>query len=83
MKELGFIDYSVLLPENIPANILDQLNKMENYNREGDSVCYFDRWDDLIILAKNAKAAGVLSKSDWEAIEKRFWYKAEEACQFE
>lgn len=50
---------------------------------EGDSVCYYDRWDDLIILAKNAIAAGALSKKNWENIEKRFWYKAELACQAE
>lgn len=83
MKELGYIDYDILLPNKLPTNILEQLNKLEYYNREGDSVCYYDRWDDLIILAKNAMAAGVLSKKSWETIKKRFWYKAELACQME
>lgn len=82
-KELDFIDYAVSLPNKIPSNILEQLNKLEFYNNEGDSVCYYDRWDDLIILAKNAMAAGVLTKNNWEIIEKRFWYKAELACQME
>lgn len=52
MKELDFIDYDISLPNKIPTYILDQLNKLEYYNKEGDSVCYYDRWDDLIILAK-------------------------------
>lgn len=83
MKKLDFIDYTISLPRNIPFNILEQLNKLEYYNNEGDSVCYYDRWDDLIILAKNAMVAKVLSKNDWETIEKRFWYKAELACQMD
>ncbi len=83
VKELNFIDYTISLQDNIPSNILEQLNKLEYYNKEGDSVCYYDRWDDLIILAKNAMVAGVLSRKCWENIEKRFWYKAELACQME
>lgn len=62
MKNLGYIDYDVSLPDNVPFNIIEQLNKLEQYNTEGDDVCYYDRWDDIIILAKNAMVAGVLSK---------------------
>lgn len=35
MKELGYIDYDILLPNKLPTNILEQLNKLEYYNREG------------------------------------------------
>ena len=83
MNQLNFIDYNISLPDKIPSNILEQLGKLEHYNNEGDSVCYYDRWDDLIILAKNAMVAGVLSQKDWETIEKRFWYGAEMALYME
>ena len=83
MKDLGYIDYDVSLPDNVPFNIIEQLNKLEQYNTEGDDVCYYDRWDDIIILAKNAMVAGVLSKKNWELLEKRYWYKAEMACYME
>lgn len=83
MKELDYIDYDISLPTKIPLNIMDQLNKLELYHKEGNSVCYFDRWDDIIILAKNAMVAGVLSEEDWETLEKRYWYKAILACSME
>ena len=43
MKQLNFIDYNISLPDKIPSNILEQLGKLEQYNNEGDSVCYYDR----------------------------------------
>ena len=83
MNQLNFIDYNISLPDKIPSNILEQLGKLEQYNTEGDDVCYYDRWDDIIILAKNAMVAGVLSKKSWDLLEKRYWYKAEMALYME
>lgn len=83
MNILDYIDYDISLPDDIPFNIIELLKKLEQYNTEGDDVCYYDRWDDIIILAKNAMVAGVLSKKSWDLLEKRYWYKAEMACYME
>lgn len=76
----SFVDDGIDVPADVPSNILDILKKLEFCDKEGNAVGYWDRLDDLVIFAKNAIAAGVLSKKSWEALEMKYWRKALLAC---
>lgn len=63
----SYIDSSIETPENLPLNILATLKILEEFDKRQDAVAvvYFDKLDDLWVLAKNAIAANVMAKTDW------------------
>ncbi|MCR4714283.1 MAG: hypothetical protein K5751_07880 [Treponemataceae bacterium] len=82
----SYIDNTIETPENIPKNIkalLQELHKWDESGQEGADVFYYDRLDDLWVNAKNAVAAGVMSKKDWKTIEQKYWIHADIVMQKE
>lgn len=74
----SYIDNTIQTPQNLPSNIMVLLDMLSVYDKERNSICYFDRLDDLWINAKNAIAAGVMSKKDWNILEQKYWIHAEQ-----
>ncbi|MBO4704849.1 MAG: hypothetical protein J5647_03830 [Spirochaetaceae bacterium] len=82
----SYIDQTIETPENIPKNIkalLQELHKWDESDQDGADVFYYDRLDDLWVNAKNAVAAGVMSKKDWKIIEQKYWTHADIVMQKE
>ena len=75
----SYVDNSIATPENIPKNIKDLLEEAEQFDREGNDVMYFAVvLDDLWVNCKNACAARVMSKHDWNFIEEKYHYHADD-----
>lgn len=73
----SYINSMIETPTNLPKNILGILGMLADYDNEGNNILYFDRLDDLWVNAKNAIAAGVMSKRDWIILEEKYWLHAE------
>ena len=73
----SYIDQTIITPRNLPKNILGILNMLCDYDRIGAWWLYFDRLDDLQVNAKNAMAAGLMSKNDWNVIVDKYWKNAD------
>ena len=72
----SYVDNSILTPENIPKNIKHLLKEAEQFDREGNDVMYFAVvLDDLWVNCKNACAARVMSKHDWNMMEYSSYYE--------
>ena len=80
----SYIDQTIETPENIPKNIkalLQELHKWDESDQDGADVFYYDRLDDLWVNAKNAVAAGVMSKKDWKTSEYTFTMNTQNPLQ--
>lgn len=66
------INENIPVPEHIPSNIRAVLQDMEEHERNGQWWLYDVDCGDLGIFAKNAIAAGVMSRKDWEQILLRY-----------
>lgn len=73
----SYIDASIKTPGGLPKNILWLLELLADYDSRGAWWLYFDRLDDLWVNSKNAIAAGIMSKKDWEILEKKYWIHAD------
>ncbi len=79
----SYIDHSIQTPKDAPSNILCLLEDLDEYDRNGMDVAYYDRLDDLWVNAKNAIAAGVMSRTSWKIIEQKYWIHADEVMRRE
>lgn len=73
----SYIDSSITTSESLPSNIHALLQLLSDYDKEGAWWLYFDMLDNLWVNSKNAIAAGVMSKKDWEMIERKYWIHAD------
>lgn len=78
MKHIkSYIDPSIKTPTGLPQNIYGLLNMLEEYDKKGNSIFYFDRLDDLWVNCKNAIAVNYMSRKDWEVIKQKYWIYAD------
>lgn len=78
MKHIeSYVDSSIKLPQNLPVNILAILEMLEETDKKSSApILYFDRLDDLWVIAKNSMADNFLSKENWNIIVKKYWIHA-------
>jgi len=74
----SYIDHSIQTPEDAPSNILCLLEDLDEYDRKGMDMAYYDRLDDLWV-----NAAGVMSRNSWKIIEQKYWIHADEVMRRE
>lgn len=78
----SYIDKTVEITESVPSNVAAILETLEEYDKK-NPVCYFDRLDDLWVIAKNCMAAKVMSKKCWEQVQQKYWFHAEDVMSKE
>ena len=71
----SYIDTNIFIDEKLPENVLAIIREMESYDKHCPEL-YFDRVDDIDVIAKNAYTDGLISKYTWEKIEKKYIFHA-------
>lgn len=67
----SYINNAIQIVEPLPNNIVFMIRDLEYYDRN-DPELYFNHTDDLWVNAKNAFAAGVISRKTWDLITEKY-----------
>ena len=73
--EKSYIDPNIVITESLPKNLLWLIDRVEKSDKE-NKLAYFDCVDDLDINAKNAYAAGCISKKTWDLLMQKYYVYA-------
>lgn len=68
----SYIDQSIVITEQLPKNLQCIIEEMTRGDNAENWWMYFDRMDDLDVNAKNAYAAGMISKETWRLLYAKY-----------
>ena len=73
--KVPYIDHDIKCTEKIPENLRALVETLEQCDKE-NPILYFDYVDAFIFNVKNAYAAGVISKTTYDALNEKYFVHA-------